>query len=292
MASTGTARRARSAYAVAAACALLAACSTSSEEGEVPKASTTASPSARTSSPTTPAVSLAGTWWTLGSYRLASGVSVPAAKEPAAVLELAEGGAMSGATGCNRLAGTWKQVSADLTVLLGPVTQMACLSARLSQQERAVLDGLAGARSFRTGNEELTLLDAAGSPVLVYRTLPAALVGPQWRATAINNGSGGLETNAATSKVTAVFDDKGGGRGTVTGSAACNGYSGDYRTSGADGLTITSLGQTMKACAADLMQVEQQYLAALAKVTSYHVGADGLTLRDAGGATLVRYVVG
>jgi heat shock protein HslJ len=266
---------------LAAACtAGLAACTGTSTSGG---ASTPAPPS-----PTAPAVSLAGTSWTLGSYRLPSAVSVPAVTSPGSLLELGAAGSMSGTTGCNRLAGRWSQDSASLTLVLGPVTQVACVSMRASQQERAVLDGLAGTRTFRTGGEELTLLDATGATLLVYRAVELALVGPTWHATAISNGAGGLETNAATSRVTAVF----GGSGYVTGSTGCNSYGGRFTTTGADGLTIGTIGTTEVLCKDDKGSVESQYLAVLPNVRAYRVGADGLALLDAKGATLATFAVG
>ena len=102
-----------------------------------------------------------------------------------------------------------------------------------------------------------------------------------WTATGVNNGSGAVESTTLTSAISAAFAPG----GAISGSAGCNQYNGTYATSGADGLTITNVATTRKACADDVMTLESQFTSALEKVTTYSISGVTLTLRDADGAT-------
>lgn len=62
--------------------------------------------------------------------------------------------------------------------------------------------------------------------------------------------------------------------GRVAGMASCNNYFAEYRLSG-EGLSISSPGSTMKACAPSLMEQEQRVLTALAAVQRFDISADG-----------------
>ena len=65
------------------------------------------------------------------------------------------------------------------------------------------------------------------------------------------------------------------------GFAGCNRFFADYTSDGTSTLTLGPIATTMKACDDATDQFEQAYLAALATVASYAIGADG-------GLTLVR----
>ena len=75
----------------------------------------------------------------------------------------------------------------------------------------------------------------------------------------------------------------------LSGFGGCNSYTATWTTTPPDGLTISELGQTLMACEGDVQDTENQYTAALAKVTSYQLEGNQLTLRDAAGATQVTY---
>ncbi len=74
------------------------------------------------------------------------------------------------------------------------------------------------------------------------------------------------------------------------GFAGCNRYFADYTSDGAAMLTFGPIATTMKSCDDATDQFEQGYLAALATVATYAIGADGgLTLADAGGTAVLTY---
>ncbi len=256
----------------------LAGCGGSSDpvSGASPAA---ASPSAAA------AISLVGTSWTLASYAEKNGTQVPAVPA-AATLSFGADGVLAGSTGCNRIVGTYVQADSNLTIELGPMTKMAC-PPDVTAQENAVVANLARVASFTSGTS-LVLATADGATLLTYSPGLTSLAGTSWQATGINNGRGGVEANAATSGVTAVFGED----GQLTGSGGCNSYSGTYTTAGTDQITLGPIAATAKACEdPDVTRVEQEYFAALGNVTTYQLDGDTLTLRDDSGAAQATFAL-
>lgn len=228
---------------------------------------------------------LAGSSWTLASFVGAGGVDVDGTPAPSAgTLAFTAKGKVDGSTGCNSFNGSYTQTGASLTITVGPMTMKACTGA-VAEQETAVLANLAAVTAFDV-TAGLQLM-ADGAPVLTYVADGTSLAGTSWTASGINNGKGGVESNAYTGKVTATFNDKGG----ISGNGGCNTYGADFTTSGKRGLTIGPVVSTMMACdPAGLMATEQQYFAALGKVARYERTGNQLTLRDAKGATQVTFI--
>lgn len=79
-------------------------------------------------------------------------------------------------------------------------------------------------------------------------------------------GSGLIER----SRVTLEF----GADGRVAGASSCNNYHGDYALSG-EGLAISRLAGTLRACASALMEQEKAFLEVLTRVTRFEIAADG-----------------
>ena len=77
--------------------------------------------------------------------------------------------------------------------------------------------------------------------------------------------------------------------GILSGFAGCNNYNATYVTSGTNSITVSNVATTRMACQGDAMTLEGEYLAALAKVTTYQITAGALTLRDGGGAAQATY---
>jgi heat shock protein HslJ len=260
---------------LAVAVAALSACGTTSSPGG-------STPSGATPTPSSPA--LVGTSWVLSGYAAPGGNIRPVAAAAApATLVFGADGSLSGSTGCNGLTGSYTQSGSALTVESVGTTQRACTPASVMAQEQAVLEGLSAVRSFSVAGTALTLRDGAGAVVLTYSAGTSDLAGTSWRATGINNGAGAVQTSTDTARVTAVF----GRNGTLSGNGGCNSYSATWATSGDAGLTLGPISSTTMACEA--MTTEGQYFTALGAVTSYRIEGDGLTLRDATGATQITY---
>jgi heat shock protein HslJ len=246
-----------------------------------PDVSTTESVAAKGSNSS----SLAGGSWQLTAFASSSGSATKATSSPSAgTLVFADQGKVSGSTGCNSFNGTYKQSGSSLTITVGPMTMMAC-SGAAATQETAVLANLAKVNSFTAGAK--LQLKSGSSTLLTYKADATGLAGTSWVATGINNGKGGVVSDANTSKVTAKFNTEGG----ISGKGGCNTYSASFTTSGKDGLKIGPAVSTMMACdPASIMTTEQQYFAALTKVATYQRDGNRLTLRDASGATQVTYI--
>ena len=222
---------------------------------------------------------LGGTSWNLSSYAGPDGSTVTATEAPEmASLTFAADGSWSGSTGCNRIAGTYTQDASSLTIEPGPMTLVAC-EGPVADQEQAMVAALPLVASF-TGGDSLALLSADDSVLLTFAAGLASLAGTSWQATGVNNGQEAFVSPDGIEMATLSFDSE----GQVSGSGGCNTFSGDYTTTDPDGLTFGTLASTMMACEDAVMQVEQQYLTALANVTTYQLEADQLTLRDDAGA--------
>jgi heat shock protein HslJ len=195
-----------------------------------------------------------------------------------------DNGNLTGSTGCNSFGGTYTQDGAKLSISLGPTTLIGCPPA-LQEQERTVLAVLPRTATFTSSGDTLTLLDSSGAKLLTYSTLsPAALVGPEWHATGINNGQEAVVSVLAGTTVTATF----GADGTVHGSGGCNTYSAGYRLNG-ELLHVDAPAATRKLCSAPagVMEQETAFLHALQSSTQVELSPHGVTLRDATGATQV-----
>ncbi|HEX3088351.1 MAG TPA: META domain-containing protein [Ilumatobacteraceae bacterium] len=267
-------RRSRSFVLVAAAAILIVVTSACGDD----------SSSADTTSASASATTLAGTSWTLAEATIAD-KSVAAVAEATLAFD-ANGTAVSGSTGCNRFAGTYTQTDSNLAIALGPVTLAACTDPAATAQETAILAQLPNVAAF-TNDSQLVLLDSNGKKLLTYEKGLTSLAGTSWTATGINNGKGAVASSAITSNVTADF----GADGTVSGSSGCNTYTGTYELSGSDGISITGVATTRKACAEDLMTLESQYLAALTATTTFEISGSTLKLADSSGSTQVTYAL-
>ena len=188
-----------------------------------------------------------------------------------------DGSTLAGSTGCNQFAGTYAQEGTDLTIMLGPVTLAACADPAVTIQEAAILAHLPDVASF-SSDDQLTLEDSSGAALLTYGAGLSTIAGTSWTATGVNNGTGGLESNAAMEAITAEF----GSDGTLSGFAGCNNYNATYTLTADDAISITGISTTRMACAEPAMTVESQYLAALERAAAYELSGDTLRLRDAG----------
>jgi heat shock protein HslJ len=232
------------------------------------------------------AAGLSGTSWVLESYAGPDAAPVPAdTSGDVGTLVFAADGSFSGSTGCNRIAGTYAQDGASLTMTSGPMTLKAC-QGPVVDQEAAIVAALPLVASFSL-DTSLVLQDADGTTLLTYAPGLSSLAGTSWQATGINNGKEAVVGMDGTEQVTLAF----GADGTVSGSGGCNTYSGPFTTTGTDQLTIGTLASTMMACEEPAMETEQMFFAALGNVATYQIEGTTLTLRDADGATQATFTL-
>jgi heat shock protein HslJ len=221
---------------------------------------------------------LAGTAWILRSWS-DGGTLADAGTDRPATLSFGTEGNLAGSTGCNNFAGGWTEDGDQLTLQLGPITEMACEDPAVQAQEQALVGLLPTVAGYDLGAEELQLTDSRGTVVAVYAAQPTDLAGTSWTATGVNNGKGGLESNELTGALTAQFDED----GAFSGSGGCNRLTGSWESDG-DELRITDVASTKRSCDQEVMDLEAQYVAALEAVRTYEWSGDTLTVRDDEGA--------
>lgn len=226
-----------------------------------------------------------GTTWALTSY-LVDGKATPV---PADVLVdatfSADDSTVSGSAGCNRYSGPYTVDGSKLTFGDLATTLMLC-DGPAGEVETAYLAHLGNAATFTATADALTIYDASGASILVYAPeQPGTLGGVTWHATGINNGREAVESVAAGTDPTAVFDPA----GTVSGNAGCNQFNGPAVVDG-DSIAIGPLASTKMACTDEAASAQETaFLAALQAATTFEVRGSTLELRDADGALQVSF---
>ena len=252
--------RFRALWVVAPAVLLLSACGTSS-----PQAGTD--------------LDLEGSSWVLSTLTV-DGVEAPAVPAATSTLVFGPDGEVSGSTGCNRFIGEWEQDASALTISVAGSTMAACAAPELSEQEQLLLEALAQTGSARQAEETLELLDGDGTVLLSYDASLTQLGGTSWQATGVNNRSGGVESTALTSSVTAQFGDD----GEISGFSGCRDYTGSFVAS-EDVIEVTDISLVGDECSGDPAALEANVVAALEASQTFTIEGATLTLRDSEGAT-------
>ncbi len=126
----------------------------------------------------------------------------------------------------------------------------------------------------------MTLLSACTSRA------DSGLEGTPWTATGISNENRPVASSATVTTITAEF----GKDDSLSGFGGCNNYTSTWTTTAPNRLTIGPVGSQLTACPQDVMDTEQQYFAALAKVATYRLEGNQFTLLNSQGATQVSFV--
>jgi heat shock protein HslJ len=194
------------------------------------------------------------------------------------------GGQVSGVSACNQYGGSYTADS-DEALIFGTFhsTAMACVPA-VGALEHAYMEALDKVTHFSVdGTLELT---GAGKPLTYDRAPPVQtvqLVGTQWTLSSIVSGTS-VSSVPDGVEATLAFDAD----GTASGSGGCNTFNGSYQTSGNE-LTFGPVASTKKACADDVMTVEQSYLTALQNAASYTTAGNALTIDDSSGDPVLEF---
>ena len=170
------------------------------------------------------AASLEGTPWTLTSYVNAEGDALAPIEgtEPTAMFA---DGRVSGNASCNSYGAEYTVDGNSMQIGLAISTMMMCQPEAVAAQEQAYLAALATVATFEIAGDTLTLADAAGNTVLSFVALqPISLTGTDWQVGFYNNGKEALVSPIAGSAINLFFAED----GSVSGSASCNNFSGDY----------------------------------------------------------------
>lgn len=149
---------------------LLAACGPQATQPGNEEPATTESPSSP-ASPTEPPIEvdsqLSGTRWILTSYLNESGSMIPVVPGSRITAEFSNG-QVGGSAGCNSYSGPYKLDGKGLSIGQLASTMMAC-DEPLMQQESAFLAALGKTASYQIVDGQLSLLDAHGAVVSVFK---------------------------------------------------------------------------------------------------------------------------
>ncbi len=219
--------------------------------------------------------------WQLVSYYTSQGMQAALPEHLATMLF--SGRKVSGSAGCNQYFATYRLVEQNgLQFSQAGSTMMACLG-EIAQQEQQYLKNLPEIRFYQIQGDQLHLLDAEQQARLIFKPMPAlSLQETVWEVTGINNGHGGVVSNALTNQAYLQFTE-----GKLQGSSGCNTLFADYQTDESK-LSIDPVTSTRKLCAeGDLMTQELQILRVLTQVTHYEIRTNQLRLLNTKGALMM-----
>jgi heat shock protein HslJ len=235
----------------------------------------------------TSAVKLEDTDWVLISYMDPNGVMVEALPGTNSTARFQDG-QINGNAGCNSYFGGYEVEGTNISVSPLASTEMFCGSPPgAMDQETAYLSALGSAATYQIIEDQLTIANEAGDPVLIFDVAePKSLIGNLWQAISYNNGQEAVVSVIIGTEITAYFDEE----GTLSGSAGCNNYSAAYVVDG-DKITIGPAITTRMFCGdpEGIMDQETRYLAALDMVSAYQFEDDRLILMDSEGRRVVNY---
>lgn len=198
-----------------------------------------------------------------------------------------EEGRVSGSSGCNNYGAAYEVDGNNITINTSPAatTLMACPEP-VMVQEAAYMEALGAAETFEISEDQLTLFDADGNPVVVFSAVSQDLAGSSWEVISYNNGRGGVVSVIIGTEITANFGED----GQLTGNASCNDYFGPYETDG-ENISMGPFGATRKACPEPegIMQQEVEYLAALETAATYTIDGVTMNMRTAEGSTVANF---
>ncbi len=262
--------------------------------------------------------SLAGTNWQVQAYNNGKQAVVSVLSQSQITAVFGEDGSLSGFGGCNQYATTYKVDGDKITVDPAIATTRKACAPDVMDQERAYLEALVTAATYKLGAGAMELRTESGALAVNYiqsevvheevkpgaapeatpaapeatpeptvaapETAPAAgLEGVNWQLVSYVNAKGKTVAALPDAPATALFAD-----GSVTGTTGCNRYGGAYTAKG-NKLTVKVGFTTMMACPDAQMAQERQYLAALASAASYKVAGDQLVIKNAKGATVLTF---
>jgi heat shock protein HslJ len=219
--------------------------------------------------------SLDGTRWQLASFDGgAASTGLVAGSQITA--EFADG-KVGGTAGCNSYGGSYTVSGPNISIGELNQTLIGC-DTPLADQEAKYTAALLAATTYQINGDTLAIEHPGGTLRFekLQPTPDQALEGITWHLTTFVTGEVASSLFADT-RITAQFAG-----GNLSGEAGCNSYSGGYTVTG-NGITVSELGATKMACAADVMAQEQAFLKALGAATTFQIAGDTLTIDHPGG---------
>jgi heat shock protein HslJ len=216
----------------------------------------------------------AGTPLVHTNWVLTNRVSIGTPLDGVAVNAVFDGSRVNGSSGCNGYSWSYTTNGARMTLADDGVHTLIACEGAAGTVEHAYLARLGRVGRYRVTGSNLTLSTRTGRRLLVYRaSIGLSALKGGWNATSFYSGTA-VRSPAAGSALTLEFA---GDR--ASGNSGCNTFDGPVKVSGVDRITLGPFRSTLKACADDAVNAqEQQYLAALGMAKTYEVTGNRLTL--------------
>jgi len=222
-----------------------------------------------------------GIQWVLDSYLQAGTLAI--APETVFADATFESNRVTGQSGCNSYTALYQSGGRSLRVSQSSSTLMAC-PAPVMDFEQTYLQLLQSSRYYTARNDQLTVFNADGTPVLVYDAAPRNPLLGRWDVDSYFVPPSTVSAPLAGTTLNVVF-----GIASIGGSSGCNTFSGTYGTNG-NAVRISPLATTRLACPQDVMDQELAFLGALQGVSFIDYRGSTVLLTDRHGHLVVALV--
>jgi len=229
---------------------------------------------------------LAGTTWTLETFRELDALFLVIFDTTTITFEA--DGTVHGVAGCNNYLGTYQADDSNITIFGLAITEKACLEPEgIMDQENQFIDALLKVDNFEIFGDRLSLNYDDDVRSLDFREIQQSLselAGTSWTLDSFRELDMMLLPVENTS-IDLVFADD----GTMSGSAGCNLFFGEFSTAG-NRVNFSHIGTTKIACQEDVAQQEQRFLDGLENAETFLMENDRLRIQYNGGDYELNFV--
>jgi heat shock protein HslJ len=183
-------------------------------------------------------------------------------------------GRINGFSACNTFFGDYQQTGDSLLIGKLGSTMMACEDPA-SEVERSFQSAFSGQLQVALDGQSLRLSSASGTAMQFVAEPAAQLEGVTWAVKNYNNGRQAVVGVLDGASLSMQFSN-----GEVFGSAGCNSFRGEFKTAG-NRIEFGPVATTRRACSAELMAQEQEFLAALASSVTWVIEGGVLDMHRA-----------
>jgi heat shock protein HslJ len=222
-----------------------------------------------------------GIQWVLDSYLQAGTLAI--APETVFADATFESSRVTGQAGCNSYTALYQSGGRSLRVSQSSATLMAC-PVPVMDFEQTYLQLLQSSRYYTARNDQLTVFNADGTPVLVYDAAPRNPLLGRWDVDSFLVPPSTVSAPLPGTTLDVVF-----GIASIGGSSGCNTFNGTYGTNG-NAVRISPLATTRLACPQDVMDQELAFLGALQGVSFIDYRGSTVLLTDRHGHLVVALV--
>ncbi len=229
-----------------------------------------------------PEADLADTLWVLSAYGDPDNL-IRAEDRVLSTVIFSADGTLKGNSGCNNYSAGYQVRDNQITIDLPISNLKVCVKGM--DQEKAFLQLLGAAQSFRLGVNSLEIAAGDGTQVMRFNARHLPLENVRWSLAAVDGRS--LPEGVSASLLFTPSDSPAatGEENLVAGEGGCNTFSGLYEVSG-EVLSLGPLAVTQMICEEQAMQVDKSLLAGLENARNFSIISNQLTILTESGSLL------